>query len=299
MQPREITVKSILTPTGGFLSAYSHTLNPYRGCAYGASFCGAACYAPEVRFGELPGRWGRYLEVKVNAPAVYPRDYDRARGRGQPLVVFMSSVTDPYVPQERRYRITSRVLEAMLERPPDALVLQTHTPNPLWDLETLVHLGTKTRLVIQISVETDRETIPGFPRHAYSVEARLAALGTLRAQGLHTVGVVSPLMPLADPEGFAARLGAVADGVILDHYLVGDGSPEGARTRRRKAHLDDTVPNLLTAAGFEEWTRLDTFHAIVARFRSVLGAERIGVSADGFNRVVHDERSWFRAGAPL
>jgi DNA repair photolyase len=291
MQLREITVKSILTPTGGFLSAYSHTLNPYRGCAYGASFCGAACYAPEVRFADPPERWGRYLEVKMNAPAVYPRDYDRARGRGQPVVVFMSSVTDPYVPQERRYRITSRLLEVMCERPPDALVLQTHTPNPLWDLETLVQLGTRTRLVVQISVETDRESIPGFPRHAFSVETRLAALGALRARGLCTVGVVSPLMPLADPEEFAARLGAVADGVILDHYLIGDGSPGGARTRRRKAHLDDTVPNLLTAAGFEEWTRLDTFHAIVARFRRVLGTERVGVGADGFNRMARDARS--------
>jgi DNA repair photolyase len=290
MQPREITVKSILTRTGGFLSAYSHTINPYRGCAYGASFCGAACYAPEVRFGSLPDRWGRYLEVKINAPAVYARDHDRTRDRGEPLVVFMSSVTDPYVPQERRYRITGRLLEAMLERPPDALVLQTHTPNPLWDAETLVQLAAGTRLVVQISVETDREAIPGFPRHAYSVEARLAALGALRARGLRTVAIVAPLMPLADPEGFAARLGAVADEVVLDHYLVGDGSPEGARTRRRKAHLDDTVPNLLAAAGFEEWTRLDTFHAIVARFRRVLGTERIGVSADGFNRVVRAGR---------
>ena len=291
MQPREITVKSILTRTGGFLSAYSHTLNPYRGCAYGASFCGAACYAPEVRFGGMPGLWGRYLEMKINAPAVYPRDHDRARSRGQPLVVFMSSVTDPYVPQERHYRITRGLLEAMTERPPDTLVLQTHTPNPLWDLETLVALGARTRLVIQISVETDRDSLPGFPRPAYSVDARLAALGTLRAQGLRTVGVVSPLMPLADPETFATRLGAVADDVILDHYLVGDGSPDGTRTRRRKAHLDDTVPNLLIAAGFEEWTRLDTFQAIVARFRRVLGTERVGVSADGFNRVVGGMRS--------
>jgi DNA repair photolyase len=290
MQLREITVTGILTRTGGFLSAYSHTLNPYRGCAYGASFCGAACYAPEVRFSPPPDRWGRYLEVKINAPEIYPQDHDRARGRGEPLVVFMSSVTDPYVPQERRYRITGRLLAAMCERPPDALVLQTHTPNPLWDLDALVQLGARTSVAIQISVETDREVIPGFPRHAYSVEARLAALGTLRARGLRTVGVVSPLMPLADPEGFAARLGAVADDVILDHYLIGDGSPGGARTRRRKAHLDDTVPGLLAAGGFEEWTRLETFYAIVERFRSVLGAERVGVGADGFNRAARVAR---------
>ena len=39
-------------------------------------------------------------------------------------------------------------------------------------------------------------------------------------------------MPLADPEGFAHRLDEACDRVILDHYLIGDGSPGGLRTRR-------------------------------------------------------------------
>jgi DNA repair photolyase len=288
MHLREIVVKSILTPTGGFLSAYTHSLNPYRGCAYGSTFCGAACYAPEVRFGAPAGPWGSYLEVKVNAPEVYPADVARARRAGRRVVVFMASVTDPYVPQERRYRITRRLLEAMRRAPPDALVLQTHTPYPLWDVDALVALGDRTRLIVQISIESDRDHILGFPRPAHSVEARIAALRALGARGIRTVAVVSPLMPLRDPEAFAACLGGAADAVILDHYLVGDGSAAGARTRRRKAHLDATVPDLLTAAGFEEWTRLEKFREIVDRFRAVLGPARVGVSADGFNRVVRD-----------
>ena len=290
MQLKEIKVKTILTPTGGFLSAYSHTLNPYQGCAFGRSFCGVACYAPEIRFAAGAPPWGSYLGAKVNAPEVYLQDYDRWRRKAAPIVIFMSSVTDPYVPQERRYRITGKLLRAMIARPPDTLVVQTHTPNPLWDLDTLAELAARTRLVVQVSVESDREAIPGFPPHAYSVAARLDALARLRGRGVTTVGVVSPLMPLADPEAFAARLGSAADSVILDHYLVGDGSPNGARTRRRKAHVDDTVPNLLVAAGFQEWTRLEKFHEIVDRFSAVLGPDRVGVSADGFNRVARGHR---------
>ena len=38
----------------------------------------------------------------------------------------MSSVTDPYVPQEKSQEITRSVLLEMLERPPDVLVIQTH-----------------------------------------------------------------------------------------------------------------------------------------------------------------------------
>ncbi|MGH9388575.1 MAG: radical SAM protein, partial [Vicinamibacteria bacterium] len=128
MIANEIRVRSILTPTGGFLSAYTHTLNPYRGCTYGSSLCGAACYAPDVRFGSAPSAvWGKYLDVKVNAPEIYRSDYDKIRAKGDRLVIFMSSVTDPYVPQEKKYRITEGILREMLSRPPDALVLQTHT----------------------------------------------------------------------------------------------------------------------------------------------------------------------------
>jgi DNA repair photolyase/uncharacterized tellurite resistance protein B-like protein len=288
MDSREIQARSILTETGGFLYAYSHTLQPYRGCTFGKSFCGAACYAPEMRFATPKASWGTCLEIKMNAHEVYRTDYRAWRRRHDPLVIFMSSVTDPYVPQERRYRITRRLLQEMVTHPPDALVLQTHTPNPLWDAETLVAVAAKARVIVQISVETDRDQIPGFPRHAYSIEARLRALGELTALGLTTVGVVSPLMPMDDPEGFARRLGAVADSVIVDHYLVGDGSKNGARTRKRKAHLDHTVPDLLIQAGFEEWTQLEKFHEIVERFRAVLGSDRVGVSRDGFNRLVDD-----------
>ena len=37
---------SILSPTRGFLgSGFTHTLNPYSGCAFAGSVCGLFCYA--------------------------------------------------------------------------------------------------------------------------------------------------------------------------------------------------------------------------------------------------------------
>ena len=46
------------------------------------------------------------------------------------------------------------ILSEMLELPPDTLVLQTHTPNMLWDIETLCSLHERCRLTVQISIET-------------------------------------------------------------------------------------------------------------------------------------------------
>jgi len=273
---REVHCRSILTRTGGFLQGFTHTLNPYRGCTFGRSLCGVACYAPEVLFGPRQP-WGSFLDAKVNAHEVYPTDLRRESRRG-PVRVFCASVTDPYVPQERRLRVTQRILQAVAADPPEFFVLQTHTPGPLRDLDLLERF--RDRVAVHISVETDRDSIPGLPPHAYSPARRLDALRRIKAAGLRAVGVVAPLLPLRDTEAFARALDQSCTSVIVDHYLVGDGSRDGARTKRRG------LPARLVEAGFEAWTRLESLHETVAVFRRVLGDERVGVSKDGFNRSV-------------
>ncbi|MBI3450354.1 MAG: hypothetical protein HY049_15745 [Acidobacteria bacterium] len=286
----EIECRTLVNRTGGFLSGFTHTINPYHGCAYGRTLCGVPDYAPEIvrGFGETRA-WGTYLDAKVNAPGIYAADHDRIRRSPDPsLRIYMSSVTDPYPPHEIRLRITSRILEAMLDRPPDLLALQTHTPNPLWDEDRLAALSARCALSIQISVETDRESFPPpFPKHAYPVGERIAALARLRRRGLRTVAVVAPLWPIDDLTAFDVRLGEAADFVVLDHYLLGDGSKDGMRTRRRLALAGRTFPELLVAAGYAEWTRGEALDRVRDAFVARLGAERVGVSKEGFHRAAH------------
>lgn len=290
MLVREITCRGIVNRTGGFLSGFTHTINPYHGCSFGKALCGLPDYAPEIvrSFGEKR-EWGTYLDVKVNAPERYAADHDRIRASGKPAMrIYMSSVTDPYVPQERRYRISGRILEAMRERPPDLLALQTHTPNPLWDEELLAELSRRFALSVQISVETDRESLgPGFPAHAYPVARRIESLARLKARGIESVAVVSPLWPLEDAEGFARRLDRAASYVVLDHYLLGDGTKDGRRTRLRVVGANTTFPELLKRGGYGEWTRLDALHRVREIFLRVLGPDRLGVSRDGFLQAAH------------
>jgi len=66
--------------------------------------------------------------------------------------------------------------------------------------------------------------------------------------------------------------------VIVDHYLLGDGS-HGLRTQRTG------FAERLIAHGFERWTTLDATHEVVAGLREVLGEARVLVSCDGFNAV--------------
>jgi len=283
MQVREISVRSILTRTGGFLRAgYSHSINPYRGCAYGGALCGLACYAQHSVWITQGRPWGTFLDVKVNAAEAYRTQISRERrwaaSRGG-LRIYMSSVTDPYVPQERRYRITRSLLEAMSADPPDRLVLQTHTPHPLWDLELLVEMRARVPdLSVNISIETDRESLgDGFPAQSSTVADRIAALASLRRAGIHCAAVIAPMLPIEDPREFARRLGDACDRVVLDHYLLGDGSPGGLRTRRTR------FPERLCEAGWREWTTVEHFEKVYGIFEEVLGAGRVGKSRYGFN----------------
>ena len=292
MKVQDIPCKTILNPTGGFLGeGFTHTINLYRGCALGNTLCGLYCYAQWNPY-HLQGRqWGTFLDVKAGVVEAYRVQYDRLKhpksGESKPIHIFMSSVTEPYPPQERAGRRTRRLLEAMIDRPPDMLVIQTRTPLVLDDIPVLQALHERCRLCLHITVETDRPAWPEpFPAQAYSPECRMHALHALRSAGLHTVATVSPLLPLRDPWRFAADLECCCDRVILDHYLLGDGSLEGARTKHT------AFPRLLLDTGFEEWTTLEKFDEIVDIFKKVFrDASRVGVSREGFNadpRGLHD-----------
>lgn len=278
-----IQARSVLNATGGFLGeGFTHTINLYRGCALGNSLCGLYCYARWNPYHTQGRAWGEFLDVKSGVVEAYRLQYDRlkrpAHGAPKPLRIFMSSVTEPYPPQERTARRTRSLLEEMLKRPPDLLVIQTHTPLVIDDLPLLLTLHRRCCLQINVTVETDKVTLPeGFPRQAYSPDARIQALKLLRAAGLHTIGTVSPLLPLDDPWRFARDLEQACDRVILDHYLLGDGSPEGQRTRRTE------LPRLLEQSGYAEWTGLEKFHEIVGIFRQIFTDKRVGVSRTGFN----------------
>jgi DNA repair photolyase len=275
----EARVKSILTRTGGYLTGIaSHSLQPYRGCSFGRSLCGVACYVQHNRFVTGGAPWGHFLEARVNAAEVYlaqaPRERRWARRRWGSFGVFLSSATDPFVPQEARLRITAGVLAAMCADPPDVLIVQTHSPAVASARDALVALSARCELRVHVSVESDRDRLPGLPPPAASVASRLAAAAAVRDAGVHAVITVSPLLPIRDPDGFFARIARAADAVVIDHFIGGDGSENGARTRRTAlpAAMEEVLPGSSRLAYRDE---------MVARARRLMPG-RVGVGRDGF-----------------
>ncbi len=274
--------KSILTPTSGFLdSGFTHTLNPYVGCSNAGSLCGTFCYAQHFQSITKGRPWGLY-GAKRNIGDAYQRDYNRLKhprkGAPKPIRIYMSSVTDPYLPQEKQLCLTQTILKAMQDRPPDVLVIQTHTILINRDFDLIRQLAQKCELWVSITCETDMEYVPGFPPHPSRPAKRIETLKRFREAGVQTQATISPLMPLADPEQFAKALHAACDRVIVDHYDYGDGT-HGARTRRTN------FPQLLEQAGFGEWNNKEKLWEIRDILAGVLGEDRVLVSADGFNAV--------------
>jgi DNA repair photolyase len=246
--------KSILTPTSGFLaSGYTHTLNPYVGCAFAQALCGTFCYAQHQHWIVRGRPWGLY-GAKRNIRQAFQRDYDRIKhprnGSPRPLRIYMASSTDPYIPQEQRLGLTRAILEEMQTRSPDVLVIQTHTTLVSRDFDLIQPLSKRCELWVSITVETDMDPVPGFPSHASPPARRVETLKRFREAGVPTQATVSPLMPLADAHAFAHALDVACTRVVIDHYELGDGT-HGARTKRTN------FPQLLEQAGFGEWSRIE------------------------------------------
>ncbi|MFQ5483369.1 MAG: hypothetical protein ACE5ER_11510 [Nitrospinaceae bacterium] len=236
MQIEKVQCRSILTRTGGYLRPVcSHTMNPYAGCGFGGTLCGVGCYV-RANSWLLRGRvWGRFLEVKQNAAAVYRQtcaaEQRWARRRGGPFSIFLASSTEPWQPAEREFRITRGLLEAMLECPPEVLILQTHSSQILEDRERIHALSHLTKLRVHISIESDRDRLPGLPGPPCSVAGRMEAVRMMAKSGVFSVVCVSPLHPIEQPDRFFRALAECGAGaVVIDHFIGGDGTRLGART---------------------------------------------------------------------
>src|SRR5919198_4867856 len=218
-----ITVKRALTPQkGGFLaSGFTHTLNPYVGCAFGRVGC-PFCYvreSPVGRFG--PAAWGTWVQQKVNIAEVLEQEL--CKPAAQHYRVFMASATDPYQPAEAWACLTQRCLAVLRSHPLDWLVVQTRSLLVQRDFALLAELPFVT---LNVSVETDLlDMHRRFTRSSAAPERRLALVHQALARGVCTQITVSPLLPSSPT--FADTLAhAVGEKgrIIIDTFLDGDGS---------------------------------------------------------------------------
>ncbi len=200
---------------------YDYTLNPYRGCAFGCSYC----YVKRFQWGDdaqhRAETWGRWVEVKENAVALLQREMKRLYGKR----LFFSSATDPYQPIERKLELTRTCLEALLWANPSRLHLQTRSPLVTRDLDLLLRFGDVAAVGISLATDDD-EVRKVFEPAAPSVAQRLRTMRTLRNAGVKVLAAVAPVLP-CDPARLADLIRENASGFWVD----------GLRYHRQDARL--------------------------------------------------------------
>jgi DNA repair photolyase len=265
---KEILAKKILTEAKGYLDVgFTHSLNPYSGCAFSCRYC----YVREMpiqKFKDTP--WGEWLDIKTNAAENYRTEIMKLRKRNKPVNIFMSSATDPYQPVERQANITRGILEEMIEHPPDFLQIQTRGPLITRDIGLLVILKEKCELLVSMTIETDREDMKQiFAPYAPGIQLRIKALKEVHDARISTQASISPVLPFT-PE-FPKLLEGIVDHIWIDTLSIGDGSM-GKRSERLG------MPTLFTEHELSKWYRGDLHVMVEKYFRNYFNSDMIRVS---------------------
>jgi DNA repair photolyase len=224
----DLIARSIFSPATGFIQrgGFEWTCNPYLGCSFGCTYC-YAMFLPQNR--RPKEEWGKWFQAKSNAVELARKHAHKVAK--QP--VYLSSVTDPYLPAERSLRLTRGILEAMLPHQPRLLV-QTRGPLVTRDLDLLRQFDA---VRINMSIPTDSEAV----RHAFEpkappLERRWQAIEEARAAGVPVGICVTPMLPLENPDEFIERLIDFAPEVLVVQDFHdsrgGFGADTGADARR-------------------------------------------------------------------
>src|SRR5437899_3181696 len=103
-----IEARSIFSPATGFIQrgGFDWTCNPYLGCSFGCTYCYAMFLPQNHRPQE---EWGKWFQAKKNAVEVARKQAPKIAGQ----CLYISSVTDPYMPVERSLGLTRGILEEL------------------------------------------------------------------------------------------------------------------------------------------------------------------------------------------
>lgn len=173
----KIKAKSIFTKTK--LPGCGFTINQYIGCQHACLYCYAKFYTPR-NYGE----WGTWVEVKENAPQLVKGKYVKG-------AVWMSSVSDPYQPVEKKLKLTKRILERMDRR--IRLSIQTKSDLVLRDIDLFKKFKD---IEVGLTINGFRKRIKKlFEPFSSTHEERLNALRTLKENKIKTYGFISPIIP--------------------------------------------------------------------------------------------------------
>lgn len=189
-----------------------------------------------TKFTKRKLQWGRFVDVKINAPEILQRDiFGLNKG-----TISLSTVTDPYQDPEKKYKITRRIMEYLAETDFSVSIL-TKSGLILRDIDILKKFK-KNNLEVGFSITTlDDNLRRHFEPGAPSVNERINALRKLHNQGIKTWVFIAPLLPDLSGKTIPALLEEIkhsVDYLMVDRLNIKSGNWYGIEKVLRKYHPD-------------------------------------------------------------
>jgi DNA repair photolyase len=171
---------------------YEQSINPYRGCEHGCSYCYAR---PSHAYLNLsPGLdFETRLFAKANAAELLARELARPGYRCSPIN--LGANTDPYQPIERRFRITRGILE-VLSASNHPCTIVTKNAGVERDLDILVPMAERKLVHVFVScAHLDNRLAARLEPRASAPHRRIRTIGTLNDAGVPCGVLVAPIIP--------------------------------------------------------------------------------------------------------
>ncbi|HWA20181.1 MAG TPA: PA0069 family radical SAM protein [Devosia sp.] len=171
---------------------FDRSINAYRGCEHGCSYCFAR--PTHAYLGLSPGLdFERQIYVKVNAVELLRRELADKRYKPKPIA--MGTNTEPYQPLERKHRLTRGILEVLLEtRHP--VTITTKSALVVRDLDILTEMAKLNLVGVGLSITSmDHILSRKMEPRASTPEKRLEAIRLLAAAGVPVGVMAAPMIP--------------------------------------------------------------------------------------------------------
>jgi len=203
---KEVECKSVLNRS----ALADYCINPYIGCQHACKYCYAESYTR--RFSRHTEAWGDFVDVKINAPNVLAREVKR-KPKG---TVYLSSLTDPYQPLERRHELTRKLLEILLQHQ-FPISIQTKSALVIRDLD-LIRKFHECEVGFTITTLND-DVRKSFEPASSSVEEKLRAIKELKQNGINTFVFFGPVLPYLSDQNFEQYFHQIASAGV-DYVYV-------------------------------------------------------------------------------
>lgn len=210
--------KSIITRNVSPDLNFDRSINPYRGCEHGCSYCFAR--PSHAYLGHSAGiDFERDIYVKVNAPDLLRAELANPRYKAKPIAI--GTNTDPYQPAERRHRLMREILKVLLDaRHP--VMITTKSALIARDLDLLTRLNRHGLVSVGISVTSmDHKLSRMMEPRASTPARRLEALKLLSEAGIPTAILASPMIPAINDHELERILDAgKAQGAVTASMII-------------------------------------------------------------------------------